>query len=371
MRKKVLFIIWSFSMGGGAEKILANILNNIDLNKYEIDVLEYIHFDVKQEIIPKEINRIRPILNYNETNKYKRYLFDKLCLYFPSLIRKAHLRKKYDIEISFNEQIPSYLLDQGAITFCWIHSSMYGIEKFKKSYIKQLKVFKSARKIIAISEMTEKSISDIFPEVSNKIIKIYNGFTFENIINKSNEHTDIKLYNNSLVLIGRLDERKQPLKSIECLRKLHDQACNYHLYILGQGELLNQIENQVKKYNLEKYVHILGYIQNPYPIIKQGKAIVSFSSQEGFPTIFVEGLTVGVPFVSSEVGGAKELSNGGKCGIVYKTIDEACNILKQIYNKKIIFKRDECQQFIIKFSIENQIINLENLLDNECGENKV
>ena len=37
-KKKVLFIIWSFSYGGGAEKILANIVNNLDYEKYDIDV---------------------------------------------------------------------------------------------------------------------------------------------------------------------------------------------------------------------------------------------------------------------------------------------------------------------------------------------
>lgn len=44
-KKKVLFIIWSFSYGGGAEKILANIVNNLDYEKYDIDVLEYLHAD--------------------------------------------------------------------------------------------------------------------------------------------------------------------------------------------------------------------------------------------------------------------------------------------------------------------------------------
>ena len=49
-KKKVLFIIWSFSYGGGAEKILANIVNNLDYEKYDIDVLEYLHADKMEPV---------------------------------------------------------------------------------------------------------------------------------------------------------------------------------------------------------------------------------------------------------------------------------------------------------------------------------
>ena len=38
-KKKILFIIWSFTYGGGAEKILANLVNKLDSNKYDIDII--------------------------------------------------------------------------------------------------------------------------------------------------------------------------------------------------------------------------------------------------------------------------------------------------------------------------------------------
>ena len=48
MKKKVLFIIWSYSYGGGAERILTNIVNNLDPSKYEIDILEYVYAGIKK-----------------------------------------------------------------------------------------------------------------------------------------------------------------------------------------------------------------------------------------------------------------------------------------------------------------------------------
>ena len=38
--KKVLIVIPSYSKGGGAEKILSNILNNGDFSEYQIDIVE-------------------------------------------------------------------------------------------------------------------------------------------------------------------------------------------------------------------------------------------------------------------------------------------------------------------------------------------
>ena len=49
IKQRVLFIIWSFTYGGGAEKILANIVNNLNREQYDIEVLEYYHSDIGKE----------------------------------------------------------------------------------------------------------------------------------------------------------------------------------------------------------------------------------------------------------------------------------------------------------------------------------
>ena len=50
-KKKILFIIWSFTYGGGAERVLANIVNNLDKNRYDIDIIEYWHTNINNEEI--------------------------------------------------------------------------------------------------------------------------------------------------------------------------------------------------------------------------------------------------------------------------------------------------------------------------------
>ena len=55
MNKKLLFIIWSNSYGGGAERQLTNLINHLDKDKYDIDLIEYFHTDTKPEKVNDNI----------------------------------------------------------------------------------------------------------------------------------------------------------------------------------------------------------------------------------------------------------------------------------------------------------------------------
>lgn len=51
--------MWSFSLGGGAEKILSTIVSNLDPEKYDIDILEMEHFDKGYESVPKHVRILK------------------------------------------------------------------------------------------------------------------------------------------------------------------------------------------------------------------------------------------------------------------------------------------------------------------------
>ena len=70
----------------------------------------------------------------------------------------------------------------------------------------------------------------------------------------------------------------------------------------------NELKERTSKYGLQNYVHFLGYQTNPYKFLSRTKLLVSMSYQEGFSGAFVEAISLGKPFVSTDVGGAKELT---------------------------------------------------------------
>ena len=86
--------------------------------------------------------------------------------------------------------------------------------------------------------------------------------------------------------------------------------------------IIRIMPRMIQKAKLEHKVFLLGYMSNPYPIIKQSAAVCLLSESEGFPTVFTEGMALGKPFISSPVGGTRELSDNGNCGIIINSYEE-------------------------------------------------
>ncbi|EGV08901.1 glycosyltransferase, group 1 domain protein [Parvimonas sp. oral taxon 393 str. F0440] len=89
----------------------------------------------------------------------------------------------------------------------------------------------------------------------------------------------------------------------------------------------------------------------------------SMSKQEGFSGAIVEGLALGVPFISTDVGGVKELSNNGKFGRIVNSIDEACENIVDFFETCRIADKSEMKNFITKFTIPEQIKNINEIIE--------
>ena len=84
-KKKILFITWSFSMGGGAEKILENISKGLS-DEYDIDVLEINHHDIAVSD-DENINVLEPVFKNLENTSLFKSIKWKLFLFFPKFFR--------------------------------------------------------------------------------------------------------------------------------------------------------------------------------------------------------------------------------------------------------------------------------------------
>ena len=193
---------------------------------------------------------------------------------------------------------------------------------------------------------------------------IYNGYDFESILEKSNERTDINIEKNSICVIGRIENLKGSLEVYDTIKKLHKNLNKkYHLYFLGTGELEAHIKELVQKDNLEEYVHFLGYQKNPYKYIKKMNLMFSMSKQEGFSGAIVEGLALGIPFISTDVGGVKELSNDGKFGKIVNSTDDACECIVNYFENSMSVDKSEMKNFITQFTISEQMKNINEILE--------
>ena len=220
---------------------------------------------------------------------------------------------------------------------------------------------KDVDNIVAISKKTRESIEEVFPEYRSKLCTIYNGYNFEEIIEKSKESVDIELNSNSICSVGRIEENKGSDRVLEVIRLLHKQDKKYHLYFIGTGTLEEELKRRVDQYGLQQYVHFLGYQKNPYKYLKDMELLLSMSKQEGFPGVYVEALSLGIPFVSTDVGGAEELSQKGRFGKIINTDEQVVEEIIKYIEGSEVFNKEEAREFLSTFTIEKQIEDIEKI----------
>ncbi|MDE6626429.1 MAG: glycosyltransferase [Lachnospiraceae bacterium] len=360
--KKILFIIWSHSLGGGAEALLTTIVNRLNPQKYQLGIIEFYHSTVKKEPVNSNIRIYDPI-TFEGDREYQKKLY--YVHREPERMIGKYIPEGYDLYISFNYQIPSFLLPEGERNIAWIHGTVYdlaesGMEEYR--YL-QSKAFGKVANIVAISDITAKSIRTLFPEHADKLIKMYNALDIRQVRKKADNKTDVCLGQQSIICVGRLDDNKDPMRMLDIFYKVSQKQYSAHLYFLGKGELESQILEKADEYGLRQRVHVLGYVENPFPIIKQADVCCMTSKSEGFGMVLLECVALHVPFVSTDVGGAAMIANEERCGRIFKTDEQAADCIFELLKTPKDVIQKECEDSIRRFDLDVYISRIEDLVD--------
>lgn len=87
------------------------------------------------------------------------------------------------------------------------------------------------------------------------------------------------------------------------------------LMMLGSGREEKNLKELTARLNIEQDVAWLGFVDNPFPYMKQAAVFVMSSVWEGFGNVLVEAMAVGTPVVSTDCpSGPEEILAGGKYG---------------------------------------------------------
>lgn len=357
---RVLFIPWTFSKGGGAERVLSNLLCALEeTDLYDLSLLEVSHDSIAWEPLPESVSVLPPALD--ETNSFLPYrakrFFLRKALYSYSPLARDIVRKgkRFDVVVGFNYLYPTFLIYDDETSISWNHGAIYDLESRPKERELQRRAYKSIDAIVAIAQRTKESILELYPEYADKLTVIPNGFRFDRIREMALEHCEV-LDGVPILAIGRLDDNKDPLRILDAFCAIHERHPECHLYYIGDGDLRNDVERAIGQRGLADSATLLGYRKNPYALIKQGSCILTMSKSEGFQSVIVEGLALGVPFISTPVGSAEELSAEGTFGMTANTAAEAANA----YDTLVAASQDEewhnrMLSFVKRYSLDEQV----------------
>jgi L-malate glycosyltransferase len=117
-----------------------------------------------------------------------------------------------------------------------------------------------------------------------------------------------------LVHIGGFTFEKNQKELLDIFQQLFESDSNYHLKLIGDGPLRNQIEEQVKAKGLEKQVEFLGNVSQPFSHIPKNAVLLLTSKIEGLPAVILEAMLHKIPVVAYGVGGIPEVLRTGQTG---------------------------------------------------------
>lgn len=167
---------------------------------------------------------------------------------------------------------------------------------------------------IATSENDKNILIKYFKIPSNQISVLFLGIDLENIASKSNGIFKYNQRNSDEFVIGhigRLTYQKAQEYLLEAFKIISSKYPNSKLVIVGKGENENELKEFIRQNALDDKIEFKGYIKDIYYEIQKYHVHVLTSRFEGTGYVNLESMALGVPFITTNVGGANNFFTSG------------------------------------------------------------
>ena len=312
--KRILIIIPSLG-GGGAERVLIDILNRFDYTKYNVELLVIHYYGPYINQINHNVT-IHRIFNGPSTLISRVVTKAERLLSVHDIINKCKVRKlikdTYDTIISFttNEALyyHSYLFNKAKKNINWVHVD---VEKNHNHYPfsshrSEVAAYEHIDQLIFVSNDSQRAFNKVFDCINAAQTVIYNLIDNDAIERKSKEEN---IHNRipTIITIGRIIPIKGFERLIQVARKMKEDGLVFQIQILGTGPLLGHLEYLAKREGVEGVVFFLGFKSNPYPYLKAADIFISTSLSEAFSLAVCESLCLGKAIVCTRTTGPIEI----------------------------------------------------------------
>lgn len=319
---RIIFFIESLS-GGGAEKVLRNLVNAMDQSKFDITVQTLYREDAESYLAPG-VHYKYCYPAKSRANELRMRAEAAAGLTYP-----LHIKGDYDIETAYLEcgatKIIAGSTNKNALKLAWVHCDLQNRIGDSAAFAAATKKYYAKYDYaVCVSENVRKSFKKMYGDTI-PAVTVYNTIDDGEILKKAAETlpNDVQKRRLTLVLVGRLNPQKKVERALAAHRRLLDEGVDHDLWIIGEGEERSMLENYIHENHLEESAKLLGFRENPYCLMNAADLLVCSSVYEGFSTFVTEGLILGKPIVTTDVSGMRELLGDSEYGLVTANDDEA------------------------------------------------
>lgn len=256
-----------------------------------------------------------------------RFLFGSLA-YFPKIV---HMARKMDEEGI--QYIHAHFASFPAMAAYVIHQltgipysfTAHGSDLHRDQHMLCQKIKDSAF-TVTISDYNREFIRNYCGEsVTDKVFVNHCGVDIDRFQNQAAEEVSSQSEDVFQILcVGTLHEVKGQRYLIDACQILKSKGINFRCHFIGDGEDRNLLEEMVREKGLEEQVTFHGKLQQSSVIaymrmadvLVQPSVPTANGRREGIPVVLMEGMSCGVPVVSSKLSGIPELVADGVSGIL-------------------------------------------------------
>lgn len=379
---KILMII-PWMVTGGADKFNLDLVKNSNKEKFEFIILS---------TLPSNHEWKQQFEQYGVVYDLTSFLDRKYWISFVNyLIQKNNI----DLIFNTNSQWGYNALPYLKATYPNIPILDYvHMEEWywrNGGYLRDASAFASViDRTLVCNENSRKILVEHFGRKEEETQTVYIGvdeekFNPEKYVKKDIlEKLKIELDNKYIIsYICRIANQKRPYLLLEIVKKLKEKRSDFVVVVAGDGPMLKEMKNKAKSLKIIDNIVFLGNCSNTQEIYAISDLTLNCSIKEGLALTSYESLAMGVPVVSTDVGGQKELITD-KVGKVVKCYQKETEIndfhykeeeieqyvvaIDEILNNLTNYKAN-CRKAILDgFTIKNMISNMETIFEETIKE---
>ena len=350
-KKKLLFVYHSMIIGGSTTSLLAQ-LNNLDPQKYDIDLQLYRNEGPLLDMIPAHVSllpaaeryrgkagKIRKLLKFAFSGKAFRYAWLKATKkHRPANMIKGDFQvtglsrkntKTYDYVIGcmegWSDKYAAFMT-RGAVKYAWIHSTF---SKISPEATRPLPWMAPFKKLVFVSDSCRDAFYEQIPEMNGRAITIEN-ITDDDIVRERSlaKEDDAFLERMrsaeglKLVTVCRVTRSVKGLdRVVSAAKALKKNGVDFLWYIIGDGDDTDALSNMIAAAGVGDKLIQIGRRMNPYPYLAAADIMCMPSRYEGKPMVVTEAMILGAVPVVTEYLSAREQIRAGEEGVIVENND--------------------------------------------------
>ncbi|WP_417507934.1 glycosyltransferase [Marinomonas gallaica] len=367
---------------GGVERVLINLLEELNYNKYDITIILR-NKSVWDEDIPEQV-QVKYLFKNNprKAGPIISRVYKYGMIFVPrGFVRHVLKLDKYDIGVSFHEPMMYFLKGIKNKKISWIHTDYSVVKNYpevrelknKNGILSSLinkernKLFGECDRIVCVAKSAIKGLANKANLNESMITYKYNlndEVRIRRLANEKIEEISQEYFN--ICSVGRFVEQKAFDRFIHLAERLKNKSLKFKVYLIGDGPLKISLEEKIKKKRLQDYFVLTGYSENPYKYVAKCDLFVCSSLYEAFCTATTESIILGTPLVTTDCSGMRELVGDTNAGLIVENNEkdlakkvEEVMLNPNLYNKM----KEDAVSRSVSFERGTLIKSIEDMFD--------